>query len=78
MTVGRTEDESDAIRQQLTAMGLERQRLEARLAELEQSYSQPSSQAAPAASVTNQSPASEKIAFFRRLFAGRTDVFPVR
>lgn len=28
--------------------------------------------------VTNTSPAAEKIALFRRLFGGRTDVFPVR
>ena len=31
-----------------------------------------------APSVTNTSPAAEKIALFRRLFGGRTDVFPVR
>ena len=30
------------------------------------------------ASVTNNSPASAKVALFRRLFQGRTDVFPVR
>jgi len=34
-------------------------------------------QAAPP-TVTNDSPPSEKIALFRRLFGGRTDVFPVR
>jgi hypothetical protein len=30
------------------------------------------------ASVTLESSAAEKIALFRRLFAGRTDVFPLR
>ena len=35
-------------------------------------------QAAAAPSVTNNSPACAKVALFRRLFAGRTDVFPVR
>ena len=30
------------------------------------------------AAVTNNSPTAEKVALFRRLFGGRTDVFPAR
>ena len=82
------ESEIEAVRRQLAALDTERRRLEARLRELEQ----PSGAAEPDPTetptdpliraldptVTSNSPAAEKIALFRRLFGGRTDVFPVR
>ena len=72
------EDEIATIRRQLTALEAERQSLEARLGELTLAQTRNSTDAAPAASVTNNSPAADKIALFRRLFGGRIDVFPVR
>lgn len=78
MTTGRTDDEIAALREQLKLLDLERQRLEARLVELEEARPRQPSPVAPIASVTNASPAAEKIALFRRLFGGRTDVFPAR
>ena len=78
MATGSTEDEIAAVRGRLKALDLERQRLEARLVELERGRPQQPSTIFPTASVTNNSPAAEKIALFRRLFGGRTDVFPAR
>jgi hypothetical protein len=71
------QDEASRIRAQLEAIEIERLRLEARLRKIgcEQ---KPSPPASLAAFVTNESPAADKIALFRRLFAGRTDVFPGR
>jgi hypothetical protein len=71
------QDEASRIRAQLEAIEIERLRLEARLREIE-SEQKPSPPPSLAATVTNGSPAADKIAFFRRLFAGRTDVFPAR
>lgn len=81
------EKEIEAVRRQLATLDAERRRLEARLRELER----PSDTAVVAtaaskdtvirkqiAPVTNNSTAAEKIILFRRLFGGRTDVFPVR
>ena len=73
-----SKDEIADIRGQLKALDLERQRLEARLIELERASFQQPIYGAPTAAVTNGSPAADKVALFRRLFAGRTDVFPVR
>jgi hypothetical protein len=67
-----------AIRQQLQALDLERQRLAARLRELERACAKQPKPPANKRAVANSSAAAEKIALFRRLFAGRTDVFPVR
>src|SRR5215467_6133875 len=71
------QDEASRIRAQLEALEIERLRLEARLREIEseQELSPPSSLAA---TVTNGSPAADKVALFRKLFAGRTDEFPAR
>jgi hypothetical protein len=75
-------DEAGHIREQLKAIEQERIRLEARLREIEQGKEQLNAQSpvlpTPAPAVTNSSPAADKIALFRKLFAGRTDVFPVR
>ena len=78
MTASRAETEIGAIRQQLAALEVERQRLEARLRQLEQPRLAPVPAALSKAPVTNGSPASEKVALFRRLFGGRSDVFPAR
>jgi hypothetical protein len=78
MTGDRPETEIAAIRQQLQALDLERQRLAARLGELERACAKQPKPPANKPAVANSSPAAEKIALFRRLFAGRTDVFPVR
>jgi len=78
MTKGSTADEISAVRGQLKALDLERQRLEVRLVELERERPQQSGTISQTATVTNNSPAAEKIALFRHLFGGRTDVFPAR
>jgi superfamily II DNA or RNA helicase len=81
MTASGNETEIDVIRRQLAALDVERQRLEDRLRELQQPRIAPAPlapPAAPRAQITNSSPAADKVALFRRLFAGRTDVFPVR
>jgi hypothetical protein len=70
-------DEASRIRAQLEAREIERLRLEARLREIE-SEQEPSPPSSLAATVTNGSPAADKVALFRKLFAGRTDVFPAR
>ena len=70
------------VRQRLTALDAERIELERALTSLEQklaSVQYPDELCLSArAPVTNNSPAAEKVALFRRLFAGRVDVFPVR
>ncbi len=77
-----TSEEIARIRRRLADLDAERLELECTLETLEKkvtsdSYSpeRPSSVDAP---VTNSSPSVEKIELFRRLFAGRPDVFPVR
>jgi superfamily II DNA or RNA helicase len=73
------EDEARQIRLRLRDLEQEQQKLVGRLRELELAKTQPPPVAAPAvAAVTNSSPATYKIALFRRLFGGRTDVFPAR
>ena len=81
-------DENDAskeiasIRRRLADLNAERMSLERKLETLEQkliSDCRPSQRAPFAdAPVTNSSSSAEKIELFRRLFAGRPDVFPVR
>jgi len=71
------QDEASRIRAQLEAIEIERLRLVARLREIEREQ-KPSPPPSLAATVTNGSPAADKIALFRRLFAGRADVFPAR
>lgn len=83
------QDRADAaeiarLRQRLAELDAERERLAARLVLLEQTARAAHDEArAPAtvpvgAAVTNGAPSSDKIALFRRLFAGRGDVFPLR
>jgi hypothetical protein len=75
-------DEAGRIREQLKAIEQERIRLEARLREIKHGKQQLNAQRpvlpTPAPTLTNGSPAADKVALFRKLFAGRTDVFPVR
>ena len=82
------ESEIKAVRRQLAELEIERRRLEARLRDLE--HHNPTADTSPKAkpmaplmrarkpTITNASSSAEKIALFRRLFGGRTDVFPVR
>jgi superfamily II DNA or RNA helicase len=69
------------IRRRLTDLDAERGRLERELEALEQeltSRSSASERPSFVTPVTNNSPSTEKIELFRRLFAGRPDVFPIR
>jgi superfamily II DNA or RNA helicase len=77
--------EIDQIRSRLIGLDAERARLAARLAELErgqrEAVTMPPLQAAATVApvtITATSAAAEKIKLFRRLFAGRCDIFPVR
>ena len=71
-------NEASDIRQTLQGLDRERHRLEARLREIEEQNAGSPAVTPPSASVTNSSPVVEKITLFRRMFGGRTDVFPVR
>ena len=74
------------LRRRLAELDKERTAVEAALNQLEQKPVSPASLPATAShaaskepnALTNASPAASKIALFRKLFAGRTDVFPVR
>ncbi len=70
------DDEVAALRRQLHDLESQRVALEARLAALLQSP-QSETKADPTAAAAGASP-KEKIALFRRLFAGRSDVFALR
>ena len=75
-------DEANCIRAQLKALEHERLRLEARLREIETEQKSPKPRPLPTLTstptVTNGSPAADKVNLVRKLFAGRTDVFPTR
>ena len=71
-------DEADQIRCRLETLDRERQQLQARLDQLQQAKVEPLRPQSTKSTVTNSSSALEKVTLFRRLFAGRTDVFPVR
>jgi len=71
------------IQLRLAALDAERTALERELKTLEQelitdSCTTTDRPACPDAPVTNNSPSNEKVALFRRIFAGRPDVFPTR
>ncbi len=77
----KTNQEIIQIRSRLTELDTERASLEARLVDLLQPSPPPivtEATTVPANTLTAASSAAEKIALFRSLFAGRTDVFPVR
>jgi hypothetical protein len=79
-----TGDEIARVRARLRALEMERMALRAKLDELERRHllseraenSAPNRPTTPA--VTSASSSAAKISLFRRLFAGRTDIFPVR
>jgi hypothetical protein len=71
-------DEARFIREWLDALERERMRLESRLRQIEQGRNATKPTPMPEPTVTNTSPAADKIALFRSLFAGRIDVFPTR
>jgi superfamily II DNA or RNA helicase len=75
------EHEIGRIKQRLAALDAEKNELERILVSLEQELAVTRSDQTElfvGAPVTNNSPVSEKVALFRRMFAGRMDVFPVR
>ena len=82
------EAEIATLRRQLADLDEQRLRLEQRLKEISRGQAGRAAalivgpvkkDALPSpAPVTNSSPAAEKIALFRHLFGGRTDVFPAR
>ena len=81
MAEHKTNQEVIRIRSRLTELEAERASLEARLADLLQPSPPPiftEAATVPANTLTAASSAAEKIALFRSLFAGRTDVFPTR
>jgi superfamily II DNA or RNA helicase len=75
-------DEASCIRAQLKALEHERLRLEARLREIETEQKSLKPRPLPTLTstptLTNASPAADKVNLVRKLFAGRTDVFPTR
>ena len=66
------------IRARLEALAAERDELLIRLDVLRRASLTRSDVPPPKPAVANTSPAMDKVALFRRLFGGRTDVFPVR
>ena len=78
------EIEINRIRARLASLDAERAELAASLAEIErrmaaaQAISGCSILAAKTSTVTTASRTPDKVALFRRLFAGRSDVFPLR
>jgi superfamily II DNA or RNA helicase len=81
MAQQKTDEEFIRIRNRLAELEAERASLEARLTDLLEPSPSAVATKAPAvtaAKLTVASPAAEKIALFRSLFAGRTDVFPLR
>jgi hypothetical protein len=88
MSIDPTEAEIAAVQRELAELDELRLRLERRLQVLSRlkperaatSVIKPAANEAPPslAPVANSSPAMEKVALFRRLFGGRTDVFPAR
>jgi superfamily II DNA or RNA helicase len=67
-----------SLRSRLNELDAERSTLTARLKGLQSQAEAGSSSNSASASINGESRAAEKIALFRRLFAGRTDVFPLR
>ncbi len=72
------EEEIAAVRRDLAALDAERRQLVDRLSQLQKAVRKPTKSEPVKPAVTNASSATEKVALFRRLFGGRTDVFPAR
>lgn len=71
-------EEVDSLRARLTELEAERSTLIERLERLRGRQSLGDESPASGVPITVESSAAEKIALFRRLFSGRTDVFPIR
>ncbi len=71
-------DEAARIRDRLARLDVKRDALQARLAELETQEPVAPSVGLAGATITERSPAREKVALFRSLFRGRDDVYPER
>jgi len=71
-------DEATRIRERLVLLAAERDRLEVRLAELENNVPATPDGSPHEGRVTEHSSPREKIALFRSLFRGREDVYPKR
>jgi hypothetical protein len=79
----RSDNEITRVRARLRLLEAERVQLETRLGELERrpssaAHADVSASMSPSGRVTATSSVADKIALFRHLFAGRSDVFPVR
>jgi hypothetical protein len=70
-------DDLDSIRARLTELGAARSALIERLQQLQALLGPGGTLPTARASITGESSATEKIALFRRLFSGRTDVSPI-
>jgi hypothetical protein len=73
-----SEEEIAAVRRDLAVLEAKRRRLVDRLNRLQNAERKPTTSEPVKPTVTNASSAAEKVALFRRLFGGRSDVFPVR
>ena len=71
-------DEAARVRDLLARLEVERDALQARLIELEARNQVPPNGGSQGATITERSPAREKVALFRSLFRGRDDVYPKR
>jgi hypothetical protein len=79
----RSDNEITRVRARLRLLEAERVRLETRLSELERrppsaAHADVSASVSPPGLPTAASSVADKVALFRNLFAGRSDVFPVR
>ena len=71
-------DEAARIRDLLARLEVERDALQTRLAELGARNRVPPNGGSQGATITERSPAREKVSLFRSLFRGRDDVYPKR
>jgi len=78
MTDRRDDERVEAIQDRLATLEGERRALQSELVSLEHRLPSAPDVVISRATVTAASPSDEKIALFRRLFAGRADVFPLR
>lgn len=78
MTDRNSDERIEAIQDRLALLDGERQALQNELVSIERQHRTPKNDVRPGSAVTAASPADQKVALFRRLFAGREDVFPLR
>ncbi|MDQ6831225.1 MAG: DEAD/DEAH box helicase [Gemmatimonadota bacterium] len=78
MTEPSDDERREALRERLAALEAERSSLQSELVSLSRRDPISTGDDDPPPAITAVSPASLKVALFRRLFAGRADVFPLR